>query len=74
MRYHKSMGNPLREQDLFEKIRALPDEKMAEVEDFVDFLARREDDRRLVRAAARLSEESLRKVWDNPDDAEYDRL
>jgi hypothetical protein len=32
------------------------------------------DDRRLVQAAARLSEEALRKVWDNPDDAEYDRL
>jgi hypothetical protein len=68
------MGNPLREQDLFEKIRALPDEKVAEVEDFVDFLARREDDRRLVQAAAGLSEEALRRVWDNPDDAEYDHL
>jgi len=68
------MGNPLREQDLFDKIRALPDEKVAEVEDFVDFLQRRDDDRRLVQAAAQLSEDALRKVWDNPDDAEYDRL
>jgi hypothetical protein len=68
------MGNPLREQDLFNKIRSLPDEKVAEVEDFVDFLQRRENDRRLVQAAARLSESALRKVWDNPDDAEYDCL
>lgn len=68
------MGNPLREQDLFDKIRSLPDEKVAEVEDFVDFLQRRDDDRRLVRAAARLSEDAFRKVWDNPDDAEYDSL
>lgn len=68
------MGNPLREQDLFDKIRALPDDKVAEVEDFVDFLQRRDHDRHLVQAAARLSEDALRKVWDNPDDAEYDRL
>ena len=68
------MGNPLREQDLFDKIRALPDEKVAEVEDFVDFLQHRNDDRRLVRAAARLSEDAFQKVWDNPDDAEYDSL
>jgi hypothetical protein len=68
------MGNPLRDQELFEKIRALPDEKVAEVEDFVDFLQHREDDRRLSQAVARLSEDSLRKIWDNPDDADYDRL
>jgi hypothetical protein len=42
------MGNPLQLQELFEKIRALPEEKVAEVEDLVDFLHHREDDR-LVR-------------------------
>jgi hypothetical protein len=68
------MANPLREQDLFEKIRSLPEEKVSEVEDFVDFLRQREEDRGLVQAAGRLSEEVLRKIWDNPDDAEYDRL
>jgi hypothetical protein len=68
------MGNPLRDQELFEKIRALPDEKVAEVEDFVNFLRHREDDRLLTQATARLSEDSLRKIWDNPEDAAYDRL
>ncbi len=68
------MGNPLREQDLFEKIRTLPEEKVAEVEDFVDFLRSREEDRHLVQAASLLSEDALREVWDNADDAEYDRL
>ncbi len=53
---------------------ALPEEKVDEVEDFVDFFHHREEDRRLTQAAAQLSEESLGKVWDNPDDAEYDRL
>jgi len=68
------MGDPLRDQELFEKIRALPEEKVAEVEDFIDFLRHRADDRRLVQAAASLSEDSLRKIWDNPDDADHDRL
>ncbi len=68
------MGNPLRGQDLFEKIRTLPDDRVAEVEDFVDFLRQRDEDRRITQAAAQLSEDALRKVWDNPDDAEYDRL
>jgi hypothetical protein len=70
----KPMRNPLREQDLFEKIRTLSDDKVSEVEDFVDFLRQRDEDRRLTRAAAQLSEDALRKVWDNPEDAEYDRL
>jgi hypothetical protein len=32
------------------------------------------DDRRLTRAAPRLSRDAFAKVWDNPDDADYDRL
>lgn len=68
------MANPLRDQLLIEKLRTLPPDKIAEVEDFVDFLRSRDDDRRLTQAAARLSEGTLRKIWDNPDDAEYDRL
>jgi hypothetical protein len=62
------------EQAIIEKIRALPPERVAEVEDFVDFLRMRGDDRRLTRAATKLSEEAFQKIWDNPDDAEYDQL
>lgn len=68
------MADPLREQVLMEKIRDLSADKVTEVEDFVDFLRQRDSDRRLVQAAGRLSEESLHKVWDNPEDADYDRL
>jgi hypothetical protein len=32
------------------------------------------DDRRLTRAANKLAEKAFRSVWDNPDDAAYDRL
>jgi hypothetical protein len=62
------------EQDLIDKIRALPPDKVAEIEDFVDFLSHRANDRHLVEAAAKLSEEAFQTVWDNPDDADYDRL
>ena len=62
-----------RENALIRKIRSLPPEKVAEVEDFVEFLAQR-DDRQLTHAAGKLAEKSLRQVWDNPADAAYDRL
>ena len=61
-------------EDLFEKIRSLPPDRRSEVEDFVDFLRQRDDERGLVRAVMRLSEGAFEKVWDNPDDADYDRL
>ena len=62
------------EHELWNKIRALPPDKVAEVEDFVDFLTRRGDNRELTRAAMGLSEDVLRRVWDNPEDAAYDQL
>jgi hypothetical protein len=62
------------EQLLLEKYRSLPPERRAEVEDFIDFLQNRETDQHLARSAAQISEPAFRAVWDNPDDAEYDRL
>ena len=62
------------DEELLEKIKSLPPDKLSEVEDFVDFLRQRGDDRRLARAVTRLSEDAFRKAWDNPDDADYDRL
>lgn len=62
------------EQVLIEKIRQLPPQRLAEVEDFVDFLRAREDEQRLVHAAARASEKSFAAVWENDEDAAYDRL
>ena len=62
-----------REDALIRKIRSLPPERVAEVEDFVEFLGQR-DDRQLTQAAAKLAGKALRRVWDNPADAAYDRL
>ena len=59
---------------LYKKIQNLRPERVAEVEDFVDFLAARDHDRALVQAATRLSETSFVTVWDNADDADYDQL
>ncbi|MBN1662319.1 MAG: toxin-antitoxin system, antitoxin component, Xre family protein [Deltaproteobacteria bacterium] len=63
-----------REAALIDKIRALPPEKVNEVEDFVDFLQLRAEERQLIREAAGLSEKAFHDVWDNTEDAAYDRL
>jgi hypothetical protein len=67
------MNRPV-EQTLLDKLQQLPPERLAEVEDFVDFLRTREGDRALTRAAQKASEPALAKVWENEDDADYDRL
>ncbi len=60
-------------ESLIEKIKSLPPERINEVEDFIDFIAERSE-RRLVQAATKLSEDAFRQVWDNEEDAAYDRL
>jgi hypothetical protein len=56
------------------KIRELPEERLAEVEDFVDFLRTRDEQRRLADAAAVLSLPALAAVWDNSEDDVYNDL
>ena len=59
---------------LIEKIGRLRPQQQAEVEDFVEFLEHKDQDQGLVRAAAKASQASCAKVWENPDDAAYDAL
>lgn len=59
---------------LIEKIKHLPPQRLAEVEDFIDFLRTREDEQRLTQAATRASEASFAEVWNNDEDAAYDSL
>jgi hypothetical protein len=59
---------------LVAKIAALPADRIAEVEDFVDFLQDRETSRALSRAAAATSAPSFAAVWSNPEDDVYDAL
>lgn len=62
------------EQALIDKLHDLPPQRLAEVEDFVDFLRARERDQTLTNAAASASTASFAAVWDNDDDAVYDTL
>ena len=65
---------PAPQRAILSKMRELPPEKVAEVEDFVDFLRQRQQESHVTRAATRLSEHVFAEVWNNPDDAAYDRL
>ena len=59
---------------LIRKLSALPLHRIAEVEDFVDFIGIREDSRALTRAASAVSEPAFAAVWSNSEDDVYDAL
>jgi hypothetical protein len=66
-------------QALIGKISALAPARIAEVEDFVDFIAHRDgakngSDRALTSAAAAASAPAFAAVWTNPEDDVYDAL
>ena len=65
---------PAHTQTLIEKIEALPAERIAEVEDFVDFIRLREQERALIRAASAASTPAFAAIWSNPDDDAYDAI
>lgn len=68
------MRAPQHMQQMVEKLKTLPPARVAEVEDFIDFLSNRDSDRTLVEAAQSITTPNLKAIWDNPDDAVYDRL
>ncbi len=61
-------------QALIAKIQDLPANRLAEVEDFVDFIRSREQGQTLTRAAAASSEPAFAAIWNNPEDDVYDEL
>jgi len=61
-------------QPLIEKIQALPVERIAEIQDFVEFITAREQERSLTRAASVASSPAFAAVWSNPEDDAYDGL
>jgi hypothetical protein len=65
--------NPNHLRELVDKLETLPPERIAEVEDFIDFIKQRDQERQLTRVAAQAAEASFAKVWENPDDAVYDQ-
>jgi hypothetical protein len=61
-------------QHMLEKLEHLSPDRLAEVEDFIDFLQQRDQNKGLRRDYARASEAAFTKVWDNDEDAIYDQL
>ena len=59
---------------LFAKLKALSPQRLAQVEDFIDFVRSREVERGQTRSAAKVSNAISAKARDNEDDAEYDSL
>lgn len=59
---------------LLDKIATLSVERIAEIEDFIDFIRLREEDRSLRRAVATASAPAFETVWNNPEDDVYDAL
>jgi hypothetical protein len=68
------MGMPAGSKTLMEKTETLPAERIAEIEDFVDFIRLGEQDRTLTRAATAASAHAFAAVWSNPEDDIYDAL
>ena len=66
--------NSRSEESILEKLKSLPPERVAEVEDFGDFLRVRAEEQVLLNSATKTSEPAFKKIWDNPEDADYDRL
>jgi hypothetical protein len=62
------------EKIIIRTIRTLSPDKVAQVVDFVTFISQKEQDRRLLKAGNKLSEQAFKKVWDNSEDEAYDRL
>jgi hypothetical protein len=60
--------------NLAEKLEGLSPEQIVAVEDFVEFLRARGQDRALTRATAAASAPAFEPIWSNPEDDVYDAL
>ncbi|HWG20871.1 MAG TPA: hypothetical protein VG225_10095 [Terracidiphilus sp.] len=60
--------------NLAAKLQTLSSEQIAEVEDFVEFVRLRSQERALTRAAAVASTPAFEAVWNNSEDDVYDAL
>lgn len=63
-----------RVEQVLEKLEHLTPARLAEVEDFIDFLQQRDQDNQLRHDFTQASESAFKKVWDNDEDAIYDNL
>lgn len=57
-----------------EEVDRLPENALAEVLDFIQFLELKAERDIFVKASQKLSERSFDKIWSNQEDAVYDNL
>ncbi len=65
---------PANTEALIEKIQTSSPDRLAEVEDFVDFIRLRDKERALVRDAASASAPAFAAIWTKTEDDCYDAL
>jgi len=56
------------------KVNQLTVQQIEQVEQFIDSLAENNTDSQLLSASSKMAESAFERVWDNPEDAEYDNL
>ncbi len=56
------------------EIDKLPEDILAEVLDFIQFLESKRERNLLVRSSQELSAASFRRIWDNDEDSAYDTI
>jgi hypothetical protein len=62
------------EDRVVEKVRNLSIEQVEQVEQFIDLLNELKLDSQLTLVSTKMSESVFNKVWNNPEDADYDQL
>ncbi|NES46671.1 toxin-antitoxin system, antitoxin component, Xre family protein [Moorena sp. SIO2C4] len=67
-------ANSTLENRLIEKLKKLSLEQIQQVENLIDALSQDNTERKLTVVSTKLSESVFAKIWDNPEDAEYDNL
>ncbi|NET61485.1 MAG: toxin-antitoxin system, antitoxin component, Xre family protein [Symploca sp. SIO2E6] len=67
-------ANNTLENRLMEKVKKLSIEQIQQVEKFIDFLAQEDTEQQLTLISTKLYESVFNKIWDNPEDADYDNL
>ncbi|WP_424101540.1 toxin-antitoxin system, antitoxin component, Xre family protein [Moorena producens] len=67
-------ANSTLENRLIEKLKKLSLEQIQQVENLIDTLSQENRERQLTVVSTKLSESVFAKIWDNPEDAEYDNL
>lgn len=59
---------------IINEIDRLPESYLSEVFDFILFLETKKDKALMAKASQQLSTASFEKIWDNEEDAAYDKL